>query len=823
MNNFCPISNRPIKNKDCWTLKSSDGKYSMIVSIIGENIIRLKNNGYTSLLVSHEIHPQVESIIKSEFDNKPYFIIYDYKDFKGINTKVRNNYIKWVKSNSEQIKGVYFYNTSAFTKILVKTSKILLKHNIHIYNNYEETITAILRLENSSKKQIINPKDNTKKYCPYSNYEITAPESWIFKADNGKYRLEVSIIDNNILHVKNIGFATIEITKTVWPLMFSIYDREIKGNKFYLVHDYSNYQGASSEVRLNYIKWIKKHSADILGIYVYGASTLTSTLLKTGILLLKGLDNLIINSDYEETILAIQNNKNNTLVNDFIIDENKEWEINTIISIVNKQTYTVKKIWTKTFEAVTIYTYLINNNIFIRRYKGNLTEKHILVTQDNFKNILKETQLQKYHFYTQFSDDATLSLKYRKYGADWFNNNYTNILTAAFFNLSFINRIGIQISKTFVFHTKFKKRVFILNNLKESITTIHKYNSGELQKHFEINEYKNKSKKELIQIIENSKTKNKELIKTQTQEIEQLYYKLGRLSWDEDFNYNHIDIDRRNSPFSDLNNAIVLIQEDIKDLMNRKDYITQKAQESDRLKSSFLANMSHEIRTPLNSILGFSNLLLEKANHPQLVEKYSRIIIKSGKNLLNLINDIIDISKIESNQLDIIKKPFIVNEMIENTYQLFKNNNKLIEQKISLELENSIDSNLTINSDELRIEQILNNLINNAIKFTEEGSIKIISKFADNFLSIIIEDTGIGIDEKKQNLIFDRFRQENINTSQYYGGSGLGLSISRSLAQMLGGDIFLKSQKGKGSQFELKLGISNYNNNSSKDYSNEEL
>ncbi len=808
MNKYCPISGLQIRRNEEWFLKDSDESYSMEVSIIGSNIIHLKNNGFTSLRVSKEIHPQVESIIKEEFKSNPYFIIYDYENFKGIHTKARNNYIKWVKKNSNHILGVYFYNTNSFTKILVKTSALLLNHNLHIYNNYKETIKAILESESFTKTQTINKKDPNKKYCPHSNYEIKAPKSWVFRADNENYRLEISIIDKNILHIKNIGFATIEITQIVWPLMFRIYDNQIKGRKFYLVHDYTNYQGASSEVRLNYIKWIKEHSKDILGVYVYGASTLTSILLKTGKVLLKDFDNLFIKSNYKETILTIKKLKENNLSHDFIIDPNEKWEKDTIIGIQNKQIYSIQKTWTKTSNSVIIYTYLINNNIFIRRYKGHLTEDHILVTQNNFESILKETQIKKYHFYTQLSDDSTLSLKYRKHGADWFNNNYTNILTAGFFNLSFVNRVGINISKAFVFHSEFKKRVFILDDLKESIATIHRYNSGGLAQQANLVDYKKKSKKELIQLIKDIKYQNEKILKTQTEEIDKLYYKLGRLSWDEDFNFNDISYDTRNSAFSDLNNAILLIQEDIKDLMNRKDRITLKAQESDRLKSAFLANMSHEIRTPLNSILGFSDLLKENSNNPQLIQQYSNIIISSGKNLLNLINDIIDISKIESNQLDIVKEPFVINQLIENTFQAFKNNKALNEKSINLELQNLIDYNLTINSDELRIQQIINNLLNNAIKFTDNGSIKIISTFQDHFLSIIIEDTGIGIDEDKQSIIFDRFRQEDINTTHFYGGSGLGLSISRSLAQMLGGDIFLKSKKGKGSQFEFKLAIS---------------
>ena len=800
MTQLCPISNYQIRSYENWSIKSSNKKYKIKISIIGDNIILLKNFGYTSFSISKEIHPQIVSIIANEFGNRPYYIIYDYENFTGISVRARNNYIKWVKKNKNQIKGVYFYNTNSFTKILVKTSNLLLNKNLHIHKTYEEVIKIIVN-QNSLKTK----SNQEEKRCPFSNFIIKAPESWVVNANNGKYRIEISIIDNNILSVKNIGFATKEITESTWPLIFNIFEAEIIGRDFFLIHDFSDYLGASSEVRINYAKWIKSHSNNLLGLYVYAPTPVTSILLKTGKLLLKDLNILSVHKTYKDTILDIKHKKDILLIKKHENPSINNWELDSIVSIKNNIKYVIKRYWILNIQEAVIHTFLINDNIFIRKYTGTLNEDCAIESESDFTNILKETQIQKYHFYTQFSDDVILSLAFRKYGVYWFNKNYKNILTGGFYNLSFINKVGINMSKTFLFHKSFKKRISIYTEINEIFNNIQNFNSNnKIEKINEIH-YKGLSKNELIELLKKETNEKEAILKSQKEEIISLYNKLGRLSWDEDYNFEHKDIDSRNNPFSDLNNAILLVQEDVKELLYTRDKIANKALESDRLKSAFLANMSHEIRTPLNSILGFSELLEEKSTDPNSIIKYSKIIINSGKNLLNIINDIIDISKIESGQLSIVKNNFDIYSLINITKELFEESEKLKDGKIIFIVDNQIQPGLNIMSDEMRIQQIINNLISNAIKFTEKGYIRLTASYENNFLSISVEDTGIGIEEDKQALIFDRFRQEDLDTTHFYGGSGLGLSISKALAQMLNGDIFLTSTKGKGSIFELKI------------------
>ncbi|MCF6239863.1 MAG: PAS domain S-box protein [Bacteroidales bacterium] len=228
----------------------------------------------------------------------------------------------------------------------------------------------------------------------------------------------------------------------------------------------------------------------------------------------------------------------------------------------------------------------------------------------------------------------------------------------------------------------------------------------------------------------------------------------------------------------------------------------EKAETASRAKSEFLANISHEIRTPMNSILGFSELLLNKINNPQY-KSYLSSILTSGKSLISLINNILDISKLEANKLEIKKEPVIIKtifEKIEKDFQQKIDNKNL---KFLIKIPDDLPAKLLL--DETRVHQILYNLVSNAIKFTPKGYIllqsKIIQKKANNKIDLIfiVEDTGIGIPQKQRSLIFDTFIQQG----RKYEGSGLGLSIAKRLTEKMNGEINLSSVVGKGTVFTV--------------------
>ena len=236
-----------------------------------------------------------------------------------------------------------------------------------------------------------------------------------------------------------------------------------------------------------------------------------------------------------------------------------------------------------------------------------------------------------------------------------------------------------------------------------------------------------------------------------------------------------------------------------------------KAESADRLKTAFLANMSHEIRTPMNSIIGFAQLLKDKKDDREKLDRFIDIININGKQLITIIDDIIDFSKIEANQIEILHDSFDVINMLNVLFDSFSNQLKGEKREVNFTLTKPALSHLKIDSDEQRIQQILSNLINNAIKFTSKGKINFGCKQQNNHLLFFVKDTGIGISKDKKEIIFERFRQVEESYTRKYGGTGLGLTICKRLTNLLGGEIWVDSALGKGSSFYFTIPLKNNN------------
>lgn len=256
-----------------------------------------------------------------------------------------------------------------------------------------------------------------------------------------------------------------------------------------------------------------------------------------------------------------------------------------------------------------------------------------------------------------------------------------------------------------------------------------------------------------------------------------------------------------------------LLEERNQVIVERNMEIQQKAEElaiSTKYKSEFLANMSHELRTPLNSVLLLSRLLSENNENNLTKEQveYAQVIQSSGQGLLSLIDEILDLSKIEAGKMELEYQQVLLQEVVTDMKALFSPMAK--EKKIDfiVNVEDQLPSQ--IETDKMRLEQVLKNLLSNALKFTAQGSVQLnIERLKDNnsFVSFSVKDTGIGIPPDKQALIFEAFQQADGSTRRKYGGTGLGLSISRELTKLLGGEIKVTSEAGKGSEFTIYIPI----------------
>jgi len=271
------------------------------------------------------------------------------------------------------------------------------------------------------------------------------------------------------------------------------------------------------------------------------------------------------------------------------------------------------------------------------------------------------------------------------------------------------------------------------------------------------------------------------------------------------------NLTEQNSNYSNLNKEYADLNDELSHSINRIQHINNdlvilknKAEESDKLKSAFLANMSHEIRTPMNAIVGFSEFLLNPGLSKKELDRYVQIICASSQQLLTIISDIVDISKIEAGQYSVASETVDINKLMNELLFTYKKSLGSKNLKLNLSTDRP-DSLIQMQTDGNRIKQIFCNLLNNAIKFTKEGEIEFGYKTKANFIEFYVTDHGIGIAPKDQSLVFEHFAQTKIANGELNSGNGLGLSISKALVEKLGGTIHVNSELGIGSSFVFTI------------------
>jgi signal transduction histidine kinase/DNA-binding response OmpR family regulator len=308
--------------------------------------------------------------------------------------------------------------------------------------------------------------------------------------------------------------------------------------------------------------------------------------------------------------------------------------------------------------------------------------------------------------------------------------------------------------------------------------------------------------KKLQELLEETQAQSEEL-QSQHGELENMNAELEAhtqklLTSEEELRVQQEELQQSNFELEERNR---IINERNLEIVKKADELEQ----STRYKSEFMANMSHELRTPLNSILLLSRYLSENNEHNLTEDQMesARVIFNSGNGLLDLIDELLDLSKIEAGKMDIEYSDISLSQLLHDIKSLFLPIAK--EKNIDLRVEHNPELSTTLESDKMKLEQILKNLLSNALKFTSDGyvALTVTPDEKGTYLKFVVEDTGVGIAKDKLGVVFEAFTQADGSTKRKYGGTGLGLSISRQLARLLGGEISVTSQPGKGSVFTL--------------------
>ncbi len=246
---------------------------------------------------------------------------------------------------------------------------------------------------------------------------------------------------------------------------------------------------------------------------------------------------------------------------------------------------------------------------------------------------------------------------------------------------------------------------------------------------------------------------------------------------------------------SEANN--ITLQERTRELASAK----ETAESANQAKSQFLAQMSHELRTPMNAVLGFSQLIAARTTEAERVERYNHEILTAGNHLIALIDEILDLAKIESGRLELRRATVDPEDLVRSVCETLRGGIRK-PVSLSMQLDNAVG---TLETDDLRLRQVLVNLIGNALKFTENGSVAVRLSSADDYLRIVVQDTGIGIAPEVLSSIFEPFKQADSSTTRRFGGTGLGLAVSHNLVLLMGGEIQVESAPGTGSCFTVVL------------------
>ncbi len=637
---------------------------------------------------------------------------------------------------------------------------------------------------------------------------IDFPE-YNFTSEVSSYKMEISIVNGDIVYITISGKAVYEEYLKAQVFLNKFIDEQIIENKtYYLFHNYGDLVEIPAKTRISYKDWVLNHLNIFDYVFFFNLNFISQLIIKLGKTTTPLFDNIFIVKDFNEALQFIEKKRkiNYLKETEFVISDEIE-------KIIQKKNLVEKVEWGGEIDNSRLIhsSIVIDGNIIIRKlegifYKGDM--QYLIDSLDVIKKDMGIAENEKYFLFLDVSKLFGIKIHSRTEAVEWFVKEANNFYISGFFGADKISDLVIKFS---ISVSSLKNIVFSYSNFNEVLEAAFTYkgyifNKKHKKKPCFFTKFFNQARR-----IKELEAENDRLIEYNSARIEKIFKIIGDITWDESLTPPEIDIDD-SDPYSDVFYSLKLLYFDVKEIIDNRDILIKKAQEADKLKSAFLANLSHEVRTPLNGIIGFTDLLLEEENLNDNHKRFLEIISKNSNNLLSLMNDLIQISTIEAGQVVIKKKDFDLTKLFLQLEDMFKSIANKSENDIEIKYVATENKEFLIRGDELRINQVLVNIIGNAIKFTKEGNVffgyNIINKDNIKFIKVYVKDTGIGIEKELQDVIFDRFRQADVSNTRAYGGAGLGLSISKNLVELLGGEIWIESEVGHGSVFYFTIPLS---------------
>ena len=629
------------------------------------------------------------------------------------------------------------------------------------------------------------------KYCPVSGLPITINQEWKYVAKDGSCTIEIAIIGDNILYIISSGIINGKANKWYAKTANTIISDYFGDRKYYLSYDYSSLINTTLESKKIFIKWLLSKKDKIELVTVFGMNQIIKVAIKTARIISKKDKKLLLTNSYKESIVAILQSQNKSeesigtgkksksnITND---EQTENTRINELIGYLGKMT------WAGDLNQK--IPVLSDNDPFAELFTA------VAVNQDDLREIERdknETQ-KKLRRSISEKDEAIKKLSTKE----------TLILSM----LEDAEKQKAETKKTYEqlvvseekFRTIFENAPVLIDAFDTNGKCILWNNECEKTFGYSIEEV-NRAKNPLALFYPDDNM-HTEVVKTVVSEPDKIFREWNPHTKDG----NILSVLWANFRVSD--SLVINIGHNISERKQAEMNLIlakEKAEESNRLKTAFINNMSHEIRTPLNGINGFLELLQNIDYDAVYKQDYIDIVNTSSKRLINTISDIMVISEIEAGYIDVFIEDVYVNKMLVELYDYYSIEAKDKGFKL-IQTPSLSDDEALILTDKYKLNRILSNLVKNAIKFTQKGVVTFGYELITDTLKFYVKDTGVGIAENRQQAIFNRFEQADIDDTRAFEGSGLGLTIAKSYVEMLGGKIWFKSEEGIGTEFMFTI------------------